>query len=67
MPRRKSRPFSPQNRWRRSVSDPVLFCREFLEFDPHPGQERWLRGSTKEQNPSECVISNMIHALTTAY
>ncbi|MFH2054429.1 MAG: hypothetical protein ABIJ61_00600, partial [bacterium] len=48
--KRKSRPFSPQNRWRRSVADPVLFCREFLEFEPHPGQERWLRDSTKEQN-----------------
>ena len=50
MPRHKTRPFSPQNRWRRSVRDPVLFCREFLEFEPHPGQERWLRGSTREQN-----------------
>lgn len=48
--KRKSRPFSPQNRWRRSVTDPVLFCREFLEFEPHRGQELWLRNSTKEQN-----------------
>ncbi len=38
------------NRWRRSVTDPVLFCREFLEFDPHPGQEAWLRGSNHSQN-----------------
>ena len=36
--------------WRRSVTDPVLFCREFLEFEPHPGQVRWLMNSTKPQN-----------------
>jgi hypothetical protein len=32
------------------VTDPALFCREFLEFEPHPGQELWLRGSTHSQN-----------------
>jgi hypothetical protein len=47
---RKSRPFSNQNRWRRSVTDPILFCREFLEFEPHPGQSRWLANSVKQQN-----------------
>ncbi len=42
--------FSKQNRWRLAVTDPVLFCREFLEFDPHPGQELWLRNSNRDQN-----------------
>lgn len=41
---------SRRNRWRRAVTDPVLFCREFLEFDPHPGQVAWLLGSTRPQN-----------------
>ena len=40
----------PRTLWRRSVTDPVLFCREFLEFEPHPGQVRWLMNSTKPQN-----------------
>ncbi len=38
------------NRWRRSVNDPVLFCREFLEFEPHEGQIRWLRNANMPQN-----------------
>lgn len=41
---------NPHNRWRRSVSDPVLFCREFLELEPHPGQVSWLDYSTRSQN-----------------
>ncbi|MCK4856957.1 MAG: hypothetical protein KAT58_03215 [candidate division Zixibacteria bacterium] len=45
-----ARKFSKDNRWRRSVTDPVLFCREFLEIEPHPGQQRWLTNSDKGQN-----------------
>lgn len=30
--------------------DPVYFAREFLRVDPHPGQVRWLRDSTKPEN-----------------
>lgn len=41
---------SKHNRWRLAVNDPVLFCREFLEFDPHAGQQRWLENSTKRTN-----------------
>jgi hypothetical protein len=36
--------------WRKAVSDPVIFAREFLEIDPHPGQVRWLRNSTRPEN-----------------
>jgi hypothetical protein len=36
--------------WRKAVSDPVVFAREFLEIDPHPGQVRWLRNSTLPEN-----------------
>lgn len=39
-----------QSLWRQSVTNPVLFCREFLELDPHPGQARWLMNATKSQN-----------------
>jgi len=42
--------FARNNRWRRAVTDPVLFCREFLELEPHPGQRQWLRQSVKDQN-----------------
>ncbi len=38
------------SRWRKAVTDPVLFCREFLELDPHPGQAAWLTNSTCGQN-----------------
>jgi hypothetical protein len=38
------------NRWRRAVTDPVLFCREFLELEPHAGQAEWLTHSIKSQN-----------------
>jgi hypothetical protein len=38
------------NRWRRAVTDPELFCHEFLELDLHPGQVLWLKNSTAEQN-----------------
>ncbi|MGB5105115.1 MAG: hypothetical protein WBP29_05280 [Candidatus Zixiibacteriota bacterium] len=41
---------TPKNHWRRSVTEPVLFCREFLGFEPHPGQQRWLQNSIKPQN-----------------
>jgi hypothetical protein len=36
--------------WRESVLDPVLFAREFLEIEPHPGQEEWLKNSTCPEN-----------------
>ena len=36
--------------WRKAISDPVLFAREFLEIDPHPGQVKWLENSTKPEN-----------------
>ncbi len=42
--------FSRDNRWRRAVTDPVLFCREFLEFEPHAGQQQWLNNSIRDQN-----------------
>jgi phage terminase large subunit-like protein len=38
------------NCWRKAVTDPVLFCREFLELEPHPGQAEWLTHSNKSQN-----------------
>jgi len=36
--------------WRKFVSDPVLFAREILEVEPHPGQVKWLLSSTKPEN-----------------
>ena len=36
--------------WRKAIYDPVLFAREFLELEPHPGQVRWLQNSTKPEN-----------------
>jgi hypothetical protein len=36
--------------WRKAVSDPVIFARKYLEVDPHPGQVRWLRNSTRLEN-----------------
>jgi hypothetical protein len=36
--------------WRKAVSDPVIFARDFLEIDPHPGQVKWLRNSTRSEN-----------------
>jgi hypothetical protein len=36
--------------WRKAVSDPVIFARKYLEVDPHPGQVRWLRNSTRPEN-----------------
>jgi hypothetical protein len=36
--------------WQKCISDPVLFAREFLEIEPHPGQIRWLRNSNKPEN-----------------
>lgn len=36
--------------FRRSITDPVFFAREFLGIDPHPGQALWLSRSTKPEN-----------------
>jgi len=36
--------------WRKSICDPTLFAREFLEIEPHPGQVKWLLNSTKPEN-----------------
>ena len=36
--------------WRKAISDSVLFAREFLEIEPHPGQVKWLLNSTKPEN-----------------
>ncbi|NIM99634.1 MAG: hypothetical protein GTO24_16650 [candidate division Zixibacteria bacterium] len=36
--------------WRKAVSDPVVFAREFLEIEPHPGQVKWLLNSTRPEN-----------------
>lgn len=36
--------------WRNCISDPVVFAREFLEIEPHPGQIKWLRNSNKGEN-----------------
>jgi len=36
--------------WRKCIFDPVLFAREFLETEPHPGQIRWLKNSIKSEN-----------------
>lgn len=36
--------------WRKAIYDPVLFAREFLEIEPHPGQVKWLQNSTKPEN-----------------
>lgn len=30
--------------------DPVRFCERILEMDPHRGQKKWLKGSTKPEN-----------------
>ena len=45
-----TRKIGKQNRWRKAVNDPVLFCREFLEFEPHKGQAEWLENSNRSQN-----------------
>lgn len=36
--------------WRRALTDPVYFARQFLGIDPHSGQELWLRNATKSEN-----------------
>ncbi len=41
---------TPRIFWRKTIHDPVRFSREFLEIEPHPGQTRWLRNSTKPEN-----------------
>lgn len=33
-----------------SVTDPVLFAREFVEIEPHEGQVRWLMNSIMPEN-----------------
>jgi len=50
MPKTSPNIISRSNRWRRAITDPALFCREFIEFEPHAGQELWLRGSHRLQN-----------------
>lgn len=30
--------------------DPILFCHTLLGFDPHEGQEKWLKNSWKDEN-----------------
>lgn len=37
-------------RLRKYRDDPVGFCRDVLEMDPHPGQERWLQQSVLGEN-----------------
>ena len=36
--------------WHRACVDPVFFCREFLEVEPHHGQLMWLQKSDKAEN-----------------
>jgi hypothetical protein len=36
--------------WRRCHTDPVLFMRELLELEPHPGQARWLANANRPEN-----------------
>jgi len=36
--------------WQRALADPVYFATRFLEIEPHPGQQRWLRNSTRPEN-----------------
>jgi hypothetical protein len=36
--------------WRKAIDNPVLFAREFLEIEPHPGQVKWLLNSTRPEN-----------------
>jgi len=36
--------------WRKAITDPVLFSREILEIEPHPGQVKWLINSTQPEN-----------------
>ena len=36
--------------WRKAVKDPVYFARAFLDFEPHPGQVRWLENSNGSEN-----------------
>lgn len=36
--------------WGKATKDPVLFAKEFLEIEPHPGQIKWLQSSTKPEN-----------------
>ncbi|SYZ72424.1 hypothetical protein TRIP_C20539 [Candidatus Zixiibacteriota bacterium] len=39
-----------RNKWRRAIADIPFFAREFLDIELHPGQIRWLEGSTKAEN-----------------
>jgi hypothetical protein len=36
--------------WLRAVDDIPFFAREFLRIEPHPGQVKWLRGSSTPEN-----------------
>jgi len=43
-------PKLPRGFWGDAIHDPVLFAREFLEIEPHPGQVKWLLNSTRPEN-----------------
>jgi hypothetical protein len=36
--------------WQEVIKNPVLFTKEFLEIQPHPGQVKWLLNSNKPEN-----------------
>lgn len=36
--------------WRKALKDPLYFAREFLEIEPNPGQQLWLKNSIKPEN-----------------
>lgn len=40
----------PKDFVQKGIHDPVVFAREFLEIDPHPGQVKWLHNSIKPEN-----------------
>ncbi len=39
-----------RKKWDRAIADIPFFAREFLDIEPHPGQIRWLEGSTGAEN-----------------
>ncbi|MCJ7508496.1 MAG: hypothetical protein MUO85_07165 [candidate division Zixibacteria bacterium] len=46
----KKSAFPTKRDWKKAISDPVFFAREFLQVEPHPGQARWLLNSNKSEN-----------------
>ncbi len=36
--------------WRKAIHDPVHFAKHYLDFQPHPGQIKWLNGSIGKEN-----------------